>query len=338
MKLEKILGWLAVSVVCSLLLATGCEPAAKEAAPIKVKPEKPVPKAVYDGPVTLALKFKRGDLSSYRVVIEMEKSVQFEEPVPDRSGSKLEMTYFQRIKNVNDKGNAIAQITIKELKYTSIVTNAPLVRFDSTLEKDMHNPMAKLIGESYTIEITPTGQVAEVTDFLKAQLAIRSSSRPGKAASALVGKEAIKQRHELIALPAAGKNQLNTNDNWSNLKSFSFGMMGSKSFERIYTLKEIKDVDGRQVAIVEMNAIPSAELLKQQHKAEKDAFSEMADSTETYTGRLKLNLTTGKIEEFTEKLESQWVIINPEAQRRREEEPDALIMKATHFYNLEKIR
>jgi hypothetical protein len=370
MKSEKMFVWLTISVICSLFLFAGCEPAAKDIAetsveaeqqiekPIEEAVEKPVEKAVekpevkvsveepaeepvtkvsLDKPVTLALKFVPGDLTTYKVIIESERSVQFDEPEPNRSGSRLEMTYFQRIKSINNKGNASVLITIKDLKYTSIEKNAQLVKFDSSLEKDMHNPMANLIGESYTIELTPSGDVADVTDFSKAQFAIKSASRAGKAATALVQKNSIKDRHEIISLPAADKNQLKPSDNWSKLKSFDFGMMGSKSFERIYTLKEVNQVGSQEEAIVEMEGIPTAETLKDQRDDQRDAFASMADSTDTYTGRLKLDLNTGKVEEFREELVTQWVIVSPDSRPGSGEAPEALIMKSTHLYSLERV-
>ncbi|MHC4737769.1 MAG: hypothetical protein ACYS9Y_02590 [Planctomycetota bacterium] len=359
MKSEKIFVWMAITAICSLFLFGGCEPAAKETAQAEVEPEKqiekPIEKAVekpkvkvaveepveeqvtkvsVDKPVTLALKFVPGDLTTYKVIIEWERSVQFDDPEPNRSGSRLEMTYFQRIKSVNSKGNATAQITIKELKYTDIEKNAPMVKFDSSLKKDMHNPMAKLIGENYTIEVTPSGEVVDVSDFFKAQFAIKSASRAGKAATALVQKDIIKNRHEIVSLPAADKNQLKPNDNWSKLKSFPFGMFGTKSFERTYTLKEVYKVGSQETGIVEMEGLPSTELLKEQRN---DAFGDMADNTDTYTGRLKLDLTAGKVKEFREELVSQWVIVSPDSRPGSNEAPEAMIFKSTHLYSLERI-
>ena len=370
MKSEKIFVWQTILVICLLFLFAGCEPAARDIAeagvetekqvekPVEQAVEKPVEKVVekpevkvsveepaeepvakvsLDKPVALALKFVPGDLTTYKVVVESERSVQFDEPEPNRSGSRLEMTYFQRIKSINNKGNASVLITIKDLKFTSIEKNAPLVKFDSSVKGDMHNPMARLIGESYTIELTPSGDVADVTDFAKAQFAIKSASRAGKAATALVQKKSIKDRHEIVSLPAADKNQLKPSDNWSKLKSFDFGMMGSKSFERIYKLKEVNQVGNQEEAIVEMEGIPSAETLKDQREAQRDAFANMADSTDTYTGRLKLDLTTGKVEEFREELVTQWVIVSPDSRPGSGEAPEALIMKSTQLHSLERV-
>lgn len=148
----------------------------------------------------------------------------------------------------------------------------------------------------------------------------------------------IKQRHGILALPVTDKNQLHTGDNWSSVKTFNFGLMGSKSYEKIYTVKKIKDQDKRKVAIVEMNAIPSSEMAEQLHKEQVPAiFSKMFDNIETYTGRLELDLTAGKVEKYVEKLQSEWLAVDPLAGQKDDKEPAAVRMSSTRFYSLEKI-
>ncbi|GAF73196.1 unnamed protein product, partial [marine sediment metagenome] len=129
-----------------------------------------------------------------------------------------------------------------------------------------------------------------------------------------------------------------TGDNWSSVKTFNFGLMGSKSYEKIYTVKEIKDQDKRKVAIVEMNAIPTSEMAEQLHKEQVPAiFSKMFDNIETYTGRLELDLTAGKVKKYVEKLQSEWLAVDPLAGQKDDKEPAAVRMSATRFYSLEKI-
>ena len=130
---------------------------------------------------------------------------------------------------------------------------------------------------------------------------------------------------------------MSTGDDWSKIKTFSFGLMGSKSYEKIYTLKELKDQDNHQIAIVEMNAIPTSETAEQLQKQQAADFSEQFDSTGTYTGQLKLDLTTGKVEKYNEELRSEWVVALPSAQQRDDEEPAVLMMSDTRLYSLEKI-
>ena len=320
---DKFFSWLATAVVCSLLLAAGCAPLTEETA-------------------NLALKFTPQDSTAYKLTMEVQRRIELEGPLPDetafkggQTGNKIEMTFTRRIQSVDDNGNAVAEITIEGLKCLSIVRDNPVLDFDSSREKDKNSPMARLIGRSYTIKIAPTGKVTEVIDVKQAQAALRGSSSANKAALALLSPDVIKKRHGTLTLPDADKNQLSTGDNWSSIKTLNFGMMGSKSYEKIYTLKEIKDTDSRRIIIVEMNAVPTLE--EQLDEEGIGGFSKMFDNIETYTGRLNLDLTAGKIEKYLEKLQSKWIAVDPLAGQEDDKEPAALKMTATRLYHIEKI-
>ena len=318
---------LASIVICLLFLTSGCTtPLTKETA-------------------TLALKFTPQDSTTYKITTQAEKSVKWvgrslgKSNFKDgRTGTKIEMIFTQQIQSIDDKGNAIAKITIEGLKYLSMIKENPVLDFDSFREKDRNNPLAKLIGQSYTIKITPAGKVLKVVDVKEAQAAVRGSSSANKTALRMLSVNAIKERHEISALPGADKNQLRTGDNWSSIKSLSFGLMGPKSYEKIYTLKEIKKPDNQQIAVVEMNAIPTSEMAEQLYKEQAtNDLIKMFDNTETYTGLLKLNLTAGKVEKWFEELRSEWVIIDPSAKQQDDSEPAALKMGVTRISSLEKI-
>ena len=382
---NKIFGFVAGSMICLLLLVSGCaqpptetfggqptkeapktklerEETAKvepketikpevkkeETIEIKVEPKetiKPEVKPEKQGPaVQLALKFAADDLTTYKVITEVEKSVKWEGPLPDKNfafkggatGNRVEMTFAQRIQSVNDKGNAVAQITVKGLKYSGKVKDNVVLDFDSSREKDVNNPLCKLIGQSYTIEISPAGQVLRVIEVSPAQAAVEGSSSANKTALALLATDVIKERHTIPGLPVADKNQLRTGDNWSSIKAFSFDMMGAKSYEKLYTLKEIKEVNNRQIAVAEMKAIPSSEMAEELHKEQATGvFTKMFDNTEAYSGQLKLDLTAGRIEEYFEKLQTEWIMVDPKPEPNKE--PAALKMAATRLYSIEKI-
>jgi hypothetical protein len=319
---DKISSFVAGAVICSLLLAAGCAQTA-----------------------TLALKFTPQDSTTYRVIMEAEKSGEWKGASPGKppafkgghTGNKMEMTFTQQIQSTDDKGNAVAKITIKGLKYLTKVRDNPVLDFDSSREENRNSPLGKLIGQSYTIEITPSGQVSKVIDVSGARAAVRGSSSANKTATTLLSANAIKERHTIPALPVTEKNQLHTGDNWNSIKTFSFDMMGSKSYERIYTLKEIKDTDGRWVAIAEMKAVPSSEMAKQLHKEQGTSlFAKMFDNTETYTGQLKFDLTAGKVEKCFEELKSEWLAVDPSASER-DEKPDMLQLTAVRLYHIERI-
>jgi hypothetical protein len=356
MKQIKIYGVAAGFVMCILLLAAGCADTSKapetktglregieagiepeETAPAEAEPKEQGP------PVELALKFAPEDSTTYKVTIGAEKSIRWEGPAPSKpsafkgghTGSTIETTFTQQIQSTDDEGNAVAKITIKSLKYLQKVKDNIILDFDSSREKDVNSPLSKLIGQSYTIELTASGQVSQVIEASNARAAVNGASTAHKTAVKLLSEDVIKERHTIPALPPADRGQLRTNDDWSSIKSFSFDLMGSKSYEKIYTLKEVKDTAGHRVAIARMNAIPSAEMAKELHKEQSTAFfSKMFDNTETYTGELRLDLTDGKVEECREEFLTEWMIVDPSP--KGDQPPAALKMAATRLYSIER--
>jgi len=297
--------------------------------------------------IQLALKFTPGDLTTYKVTKENRRGVIWGGPLTSKpkgftggySGNRIELTFTRQIQSVDDEGNAIAAITIKGLKYSVKTQDNIVLDFDSSREKDRNEPLGKLIGQSYTIEITPWGQVTKVIDVSSARAAVEDSTPANTRAARLLSAEVIKDQHSIPALSAAEKNQLHTGENWSDIKTFSFGPMGSKTYERIYELKEIKDTDGRRIAIIEMSVIPSSEKAKELHKEQVTGIlSQMFDNpAETYTGRLKLDLTAGEVEQYFEEFRSEWVAVDLMAPSEENKEPDTLRMSATRLYRIERI-
>jgi len=363
---DKTFSFIATTVVCLLFLgcisiteettkskaeskekiSTDVAPPGEETAKPEAEFEKQEVEIPTEKAVTLALKFVPQDSTTYRVIMEAEKSVMWEGPLPEKPGafkggrtaSRIEMTFTQRIQSINDKGDAVVEITIKGLKDLAQVRDNTILDFDSSREKDRDNPLSRLIGQSYTIEISPAGRVLRILDVNEARAAVKGDSSAHQTASALVSDDIISQRHTILGLPVIEKNQLHKGDTWSEIESFSFGMMGSKSDEKIYTLKEVKETDHRQIAIVEMNAIPSSEMAEELHREQATGlFSKLFDNTETYTGELKLDLTTGKIEKYIEQLRTEWVAVDPFAGQQDDKEPAALKMAATRLYHIEKI-
>ena len=353
---DKIFSFIATAVVCLLLLTMGCISITEETTKSKAESKEKISAeetAKLEGKskeqlttVELALKFTPQDSTTYRLITEAEKAVMWEGPLPEKpsafkgghTASRIEMTFTQRIQSINDKGDAVVEITIKGLKDLAQVRDNTVLDFDSSREKDRDSLLSKLIGQSYTIEISPAGRVLRILDVNEARAAVKGDSSAHQTASALVSDDTIKQRHTILALAATDKDQFQQGDSWSDMESFSFGMMGSKSYEKIYTLKEVKDTDHRQIAIVEMNAIPSSEMAEELHKEQATGlFTKLFDNTETYTGELKLDLTAGKIEKYIEKLQTEWVAVDPFAGQQDDKEPAALKMTATRLYHIEKI-
>ena len=291
------------------------------------------------GTVKLALKFTTGDSITYKVTTETTRKAAWEgldarKPTGfkgGQSGNKIDITFNQNILSTEENGNAIAEITIEKLKYLTKVADNIVLDFDSTKDKDPNDPLYKLIGHSYMIELTPSGQVANFVDVNDALAAINDS--PNRTAIQLLSAGAITERHTIPALPDGDKTQFNVGDSWEVVKNISFDQMGVKSFGKTYKLEDIRDIDNRRIAVVRMKAIPSVEHAKELFQSQALPFP--YDSTDTYSGRLRLDFLGGKVEEYNEKLTTEWIIIDPASKNK--ERPDSIKMSATQSYSIEKI-
>jgi len=318
--------------VCLLFGNTGCTPGPGEPGAKKLFPEQ----------LTLALKFAPGQTAKYRAAAEAKKGLEFEGSLADdpafkggQTGTRIEMVFTQEIEQVQDNGRALAKVTINELKFHDISKNKVLLDFDSSEEKD--NPLAKLIGQSYTIEIDPAGQVSRVVEVAQARAAL-GGRVTGYRRAALLDNDAIMERHTIAALPDKTEQSARPGDDWSRIKTMPFGLMGTKVYERIYVLKGVKAKGGRHIATIEMNAIPTAEQAEQLHKEQPDnPFSKMFDSIDKYTGSLTFDMTSGAVREYVEELKSEWLIVDPAAQPDSEKIPDALRMSALRLHSLERL-
>ncbi|MHC4114082.1 MAG: hypothetical protein ACYSSL_01985 [Planctomycetota bacterium] len=290
---------------------------------------------------TIALKFTPDDLTNYRIITESNRSVTFEGPLAAQSkqkggttGNKLELVFAQHIQDIDREGSAIAKITINQLKLLRVQKDQPVFDFDSAREKDRENPLVKLIGESYTVKIPADGRAATIVDTDKVNAKLMEIA--SKVAGRIFQPEAIERRHTCLPFLNLGNKPLEVGHTWRNTKSFDFNMLGTKTYEKVYTLNEIKSEGNQRFAIVEMNAIPSPETAAQSSQI-PHLFLEKFDNTDQYTGRLKLELNSRKVENYSEKLESVWFIVDPAFEPASDKDPSAVRMAQTNFYSIEKL-
>ncbi len=336
MRQAKTWDFTALAVICVMLMALGCADQPEDTIQTKAKPQEQKPT------VQPALKFAPASRITYKVTTEKENGVLWEGPLKNKpksfvgghSGNKIELTFTRQTQGVDDEGSTVVKITINALKYLAKVRDKIVLDFDSSREEDRENPLNKLIGQSYTIELTASGEVSKVIDVNDARAAVAGSTRNGARAVQLLSTQAITEHH---SIPAVDNVQLTPGKTWSNIKTFSFGPMGAKSFERIYEIKQIIETDGRRIAIARMKAVPSTAKAKEIYKEQSTGiFSSMFDNTETYTGELRLDLTSGQIEKYTEEFRSDWIAVDPLA-TKQEKEPDMLRMTATRIHHIERI-
>jgi hypothetical protein len=337
---------MAVIGVCGLVFAGGCAKHAKSEKAAETKPavkeiQKPTGK-----PVDLMAKFVVGDMSNYKVATETIKDYKFEQPSINQTKTqqtltRTEVVFDQQIQGVDPSGDASALITIKELKYLATNPKGTAIDFDSTKEANKTNALAKLIGESYVVKLSPDGSVLSVSDAQKAMDAVKGDTMEQKIAQSLLADDAIKQRHTILALPEKKDAQVRVGQTWSKLKGSPAGMLTPKSYEEVFTLKEVKSEQGQQIAVVEMEARPTSQKAADTSKDEQKGmgfFAKMFDNKETYNGKTLVDLTTGKVNGYNEKLKSEWVAVEPSEEVKSDKGPDVLTMGFTYSHSIEKVK
>ncbi len=312
MRAEKVFVRLAAALICFLVLASGCA-------------EQTV--SVVPAPARL-------ETATYHLMTSSQRSLKFKGSLADdaglkggRTGNRVEMDFTRQIQTVDDKGGAAAKITIEKLRYYSYIKDSPTIQFDGTAA-DAENPLARLIGQSYTIEIDPNGQVTKLLDAAQARAAVEGSSPDHQAAARLLEPDMIKHLHS-IPLPPGRIDRLKVGDNWSSTKSFSYGMLGERSYERAYTVKEISEIEGRRTAVVKMRGSAASETAQQEAQ-----LSDIPTQVETYTGVMELDLAGGRVNRYNERLESEWVVTDAQSGIEDVNEPDSFTMGITRVYSL----
>lgn len=279
--------------------------------------------------------------TTYRVVTNSAKDYQFTQPSINKTKERhteanLEMVFSQKVESADNQGNATVNITIKQLKYLSKSPEGTEEDFDSQREQDKSKLLAKLIGASYKLKISPSGGV-EVLDASAARAILRGGSA-GAVATKLFSDEGMARRHQIMALFDAGKGSYKKGDKWSSLADSPQGTLAPKTFEKVYTLTDIKEKDGQKMAAVEMVAVPSSKRLMDQKKEQAmDFFSSMFDEKSSYTGKMVINLTTGVIESYQEIFKVDWLAMEPSEEQKNDQGPDQLTMAFTQVYSIEKV-
>jgi hypothetical protein len=278
-------------------------------------------------------------VTTYKVVTGQSKDYQFVQPSINKTkerhtGGDIEMVFTQEIESVDAQGNAVANITVKKLKYISTDSQGKESVIDS--EKDKTSPLMKLIGQSYKIKFAPNGSV-EVVDAAAAREAVKGGVDE-KIAAKILSDEEIARRHQVMALLDA-KGPYKKGDKWSSVAASPAGMLRSKSFEKVYTLTDIKQENNQTIATVEMNAVPSSKRVE--GTTEKDGgmgmLANMFDEKDNYTGKMIINLTTGQIKSYDEVLKAQWVAAESSEEQKSDKGPDQLTMGFTYKYTIERI-
>ncbi len=301
---------------------------------------------VFAGIIGLVFSGGCAQQSSYKINTQVRWSIKWQGPVPDKAAfdesfndQRVEMIVNERMQGRDAKGVEVAKVTIDSLKYFSIIKNNTMVDFDSSRKTDVDNPLSKLIGQSYTIAYGPDNNINSVTGLESGRSLLNGNSSSDRAGQGLLTPDEITKLQATLVLPKTGAKELKSQDKWSRIKTFSFGLMGLKSYEKKYSVKEIRDVKGRKIAVIDMSSIPSSEIEEKYRGQQQRAdFLKMFDTKETYTGSGEVDLKTGGIESYRENLQASWVAALPAGKQADANEPVVLMMTANHDYEIQRIK
>ncbi len=293
--------------------------------------------------VELALKFVPGQTATYKVTTESYKSVEWKgaqaakppQFTDGRTGSHVELTFEQRVQQVQDDSSAVLEITIRGVKDVIESVNKAVLDFDSSKPTEPDNPLAALVGKSYRVKMSSQGQVVQISNVEPIRKAVQGILPQHRIAARLLSDDEIRNRHEIAALSALKDRQMRPGQTWSSIKTFSFDDLGAKTYERVYTLKQVQ-LDKGRAALVEMKAIPSAAQAEQWRKQQTvNPFASMSDNTDDYVGRLVLDLDRGQVREYVEQMQNERVIADPSSMQTGQ--PTAIKMVARRLHQLELV-
>lgn len=315
---RKVLVLSVIGAVCLSVLFTGCGPQAD-----------------------LSLKFNPNQVTTYKVITQATKMFKFEQPSldkvrEDQTGTNMEVVFDQQITNVDQKGDAIAQITLKDIKYKAVEKGEVKFDFDSSRDADKKQKFAKLLGQTYKIRITKSGAI-QVIDAKDARNAVKGGY-DGTVAKGFLRDDTIQKRHEILALPTE-KTSVAKGDSWSSVTASPPGMLAPKSYKKTYTLTNVKDQGSAKLAIVDMTAgtsdTPAEDLPKD--TSGMGPFAKMFDTEETYTGQMTLDTQTGKVLTYNEKLDVKYIAAETSAEQKSDKGPDTLTMGFIYAVDMEVV-
>jgi hypothetical protein len=308
-----------------------------------VVPAEPNEAAARSEKITLSLEFEPGTKTRYRVTTEAVTAMEDPEttvqdntstaPFPKVSESS-EVVFTQEILGpvTEDSNTVVALITLDRVQYMRTYSEQPVLSFDSEKPTDQNNPFAKLIGQTYTIEINPLGYVPGVFNLRPARLAVRGTTPAHAAALELVSPPAIFLRHGYFSLPGPDVGSLAVGGRWRGVQQVTLkapGMdmdrLGTHRFDKIYQLQSVEQRPVGAMAVVVFTGSLRPRRTPDGHMVEVPFLSC------SYVGGGEFNLDADRIENYFEQLEVRMPLPGTASP------PEGRIVIATRFRRVQRL-
>lgn len=287
----------------------------------------------------MGLSFNVDDVTTYKAVQSTSKEVKFEQPSVNKSrvdqvGTEVSVTFDQKIEKVEADGSAVADITIRGIKYYSAGKKGVNYDYDSSRADEKKDALAGLIGQSYKISISRNGKV-KVLDV--AQISKAATNPESKA---LVKAAAIEARHEMVSLPEDASAIKGKGSSWSKVVSSPKGALDSKAFEKVFTVADVKKENEKVIATVKMSAIPT-DKEPEGGVVKGGGLGFMAnafDAKETFQGDLMFDLTAGKLVKYSEEFKTVHMVAEEAKEGQADKGPDVLMITFVSSNSIEQVK
>lgn len=297
--------------------------------------------------ITFSLEFEPGMKTRYRVTTKAVTTMENQETaVKDNTSTssfhKLsessEVVFAQEILGPvpEDPNTAIALVTIEQVSYNRTSPGQPDLIFNSQESTDQNSPFAKLIGQTYTIEIGPEGYVPGIFNLRPARVAVRGPSMAHAAALDLVDPSTIFLRHGFFSLPGPDIGSLSIGDRWRGVQQFTLkapgtniGRLGTYRFDKIYQLESVKRRQVGAIAVVVFMGLPRPSRIPDGRLVSVPFLSY------SYVGGGEFNLDEGRVESYLEQLEVRMPL--PETKSPTVEDPEDQIVITTRFCQVKRL-
>lgn len=282
----------------------------------------------------MKLQFTPEQTGQYESTVLVVKDFRFEQPNVEKlreeqTKTEVVMGFDQTIESVDASGVATARVTIKDLKIVIVNKNEEKFAFDSSKEESKSSPFTALIGQSYTIKLTPDGKASAV-DVQAVNAAVKSGDEM-RVAESLFDEKAVSERHSIPGLPEEKQEGLSAKSTWTKVVASPPGLLAPKNFAKTYVVKQIKN----EVATVEMKASESGEAAGIAGGG-MGMFAKMFDNEDVYTGTMQLNVANGDVLLSEETLVSSYIAQETPENGDPAKGPDTLVMRFTNTNKLAK--
>ncbi|HUU20392.1 MAG TPA: hypothetical protein VMW72_24805 [Sedimentisphaerales bacterium] len=327
----------------------GCSPLPKQSAgpePTVVLAE-PNKAAAQSEKITFSLEFEPGTKTRYRVTSEAVTAMEnpetaFKDKASTTPFSKVsessEVVFTQEILGPvpEDTNTVVALVTIEQVRYVRTSSRQPDLVFDNQESADQNSPFAKLISQTYTIEISPLGYVPGVFNLRTARLAVRGPTPAHAVALDLVSPPAIFARHGSFSLPGPDVGPLAVGGRWRGVQQVTLkapGMdmdrLGTHRFEKIYQLESVEQRSVGAVAVVVFVGSPVPRRIPDSRLVDVPFLSC------SYVGGGEFNLDVGLVENYLEQLEVRMPLTGTESPPL--EGSEGRIVIATRFCRIQRL-